>query len=64
VSRQGEVVDRDRFEAMKTEYYELRGWNVEKGFPTMNKFRDLGLEDISHELKKKGLVGLSRVHPA
>ena len=39
----GEVVDRDRFEQMKDEYYSLRGWDRE-GRPTQETLRRLGLE--------------------
>ncbi len=39
----GEVLDRDKFEAMKDEYYEIRGWDRETGIPTPEKLADLGL---------------------
>jgi aldehyde:ferredoxin oxidoreductase len=50
------VVDRDKFELMKNEYYELRGWDMESGLLTEKNLRDLGLTDIAGDLKKRGLL--------
>jgi len=55
VSRQGEVVDKERFEKMKSEYYNLRGWD-ERGFPTGKTLKELELGDIADELQKSDLV--------
>ncbi|MGD9142973.1 MAG: aldehyde ferredoxin oxidoreductase N-terminal domain-containing protein [Dehalococcoidia bacterium] len=55
-SKIGTVVDRDDFEKLKDEYYELRGWDVESGFLTEVKMADLGLEDIALDLKSRGLL--------
>ncbi|HEY87306.1 MAG TPA: hypothetical protein G4O06_04690 [Dehalococcoidia bacterium] len=46
ISRMGAVVDREKFEKMKDEYYQLRGWDVESGLQTKAKLMELGLEDI------------------
>ncbi len=43
LSRKGEVVDRQKFEQMKDEYYRLRGWDVTTGIPTPEKLAALGL---------------------
>ena len=56
ISRRGAVVDREEFEKMKSEYYELRGWDVASGLPTETKLKELELEDISGDLKEKGLL--------
>lgn len=56
VSRKGAVVDKDQFERIKDEYYQLRGWDVTTGFQTRAKLRELGLEDIARGLESKGLV--------
>ncbi len=56
VSRKGAVVERDKFESLKSEYYELRGWNVESGFQTMAKLQELDLADIANDLEKRGLL--------
>ena len=53
ISRQGEVVDRDKFEKMKSEYYGLRGWDVESGVPTREKLGELSLLDIANALDIK-----------
>lgn len=55
VSRKGKVVERDKFDKMMNEYYELRGWDT-KGLPTKAKFKDLELDDIAKDLEKKGLL--------
>lgn len=51
ISRKGEVVDRDKFEAMKDEYYELRGWDVTSGLQTRSKLEEIGLGDIVSDLE-------------
>ena len=55
-SRKGAVVDRDRFEEMKSEYYRLRDWDVDSGLQPEEKLKELGLSDIAAELKKCGLL--------
>jgi len=39
----GKAVDKQKFEAMRTKYYLLMGWN-EKGVPTKGKLYDLDLQ--------------------
>jgi aldehyde:ferredoxin oxidoreductase len=53
----GTKLDRAKFEKMKTEYYEARGWNVETGWPTRAKLEELGLKDIADDLEKHGKLG-------
>jgi aldehyde:ferredoxin oxidoreductase len=43
----GEVID---LEPMLDEYYRLRGWDVETGWPTVEKLRELGLEEAIERL--------------
>lgn len=43
----GEVIDPLKFEAMKDEYYAIRGWDKETGIPTKEKLAELGLESIA-----------------
>lgn len=43
ISRKDQVVDRDKFEKMKDEYYLLRGWDVKTGIPNKEKMAELGL---------------------
>jgi len=40
----GQVID---LEPMLDEYYRLRGWDLETGWPTIEKLRELGLEEAS-----------------
>jgi aldehyde:ferredoxin oxidoreductase len=40
----GERLEKDRYEAMLTEYYLLRGWAPDTGIPTNEKRIELGLE--------------------
>ncbi|MBW1800505.1 MAG: hypothetical protein JRJ85_07215 [Deltaproteobacteria bacterium] len=57
VSRQGEVVDKKKFEKMKSEYYNLRGWDAESGLPTWKMLEELELRDIAEELHERDLIG-------
>ena len=56
VSRKGNKIEREDFEALKGEYYELRGWDVASGLLTEKTLAELGLEDISEELKTRDLL--------
>jgi len=56
ISRKGEVLDREKFERMKDEYYALRGWDVATGLQTKAKLQELGLQDIAAELETRGLA--------
>jgi aldehyde:ferredoxin oxidoreductase len=57
ISKIGAVLDRDKFEKMKSDYYQLRGWNVENGFPTRTRLEELQLSDVAVDLEKRGLLG-------
>lgn len=56
ISRKGAVVDREEFEKMKGEYYQLRGWDVTSGLQTKAKLKEVGLQDIIEDLESRGLV--------
>ena len=45
----GQTID---VEPMLEEYYQLRGWDLERGWPTPEKLRELGLQDA---IKRLGL---------
>jgi aldehyde:ferredoxin oxidoreductase len=51
------VVDRERFEKMKDEYYQLRGWDVASGLQTKAKLKELGLQDIVANISDKSDEG-------
>lgn len=55
ISRKGAVVDREQFEAMKTEYYSLRGWDAATGLQSRAKLHQLDLADIARDLDPKCL---------
>lgn len=56
-SRKNTVVDREKFEAMKDEYYQLRGWDAATGLQTNKQLESIGLGDIVSEMEERGLVG-------
>lgn len=56
ISRKGDVVDRQEFEKMKSEYYELRRWDVDTGLQTRTTLEELGLSDIADDLEQRGLA--------
>ena len=56
LSRMGQVVDKDKFEGMKDEYYRLRGWDVSSGLQHRKKLEDLEMGDVAEDLAGRGLV--------
>ncbi len=56
VSRVGAVVDRQQFERMKDEYYQLRGWDAATGRQTRPALERLGLGDVAGGLEQSGLL--------
>jgi len=56
ITRKGAVVDRNKFEDMKDEYYNLRGWDVTSGLQTMTKLEQLELRDIAQNLAQSDLI--------
>lgn len=57
VSLKGSVVDREKWERMKDEYYELRGWDVKTGLQTREQLESLGLADLARDLEQRNLLG-------
>lgn len=47
------VLDRDKFEDVKTRLYEMQGWN-EAGCPTRASLESFGLSDVADVLEKAG----------
>jgi len=56
VSKKGAVLDAEKFEEVKDEYYSLRGWDVGTGLQTRAKLEELGLKDMVEDLERRGLV--------
>jgi aldehyde:ferredoxin oxidoreductase len=46
LSRKGQVLDREVFKKMRDEFYQLRGWDSETGYPGKEKLHELGLSDL------------------
>jgi len=53
ISRKGKAVDKEKFEKMLDEYYELRGWDKATGFPRQEKIEELGLGWVKEKLQDK-----------
>jgi aldehyde:ferredoxin oxidoreductase len=51
----GAVLDKEKYEALLTAYYEHRNWTQE-GVPNENTLKDLGLEDVAEDLKKRKVI--------
>jgi len=45
-------LDKDKWEKMKDNFYKLRGWDIETGWPTEDKLKELGLYDVIYKLRK------------
>ncbi len=58
-ARKGMVVERDVFEKLKDEYYEIRGWDVATGLQTRACLEGLGLGEVADGLDREGLIGSS-----
>ncbi len=56
LSMKGNVLDREKFEELKKEYYKLRGWDANTGLQTKSKLSELGLDEITPVLEAKGLL--------
>lgn len=56
LSRKGMVVEREKFEQMKDEYYHIRGWDMATGFQKRAKLEELGLGEVAEKLKSEGLL--------
>ncbi len=54
VSFRGNVLDRKKYEAMRDEYYDLRGWDRKTGLQKEETLNRLGMSDLAGDLKKQG----------
>jgi len=55
-SIKGNVLDREKFEQMRAEYYQIRGWDPDTGLQKTETLEKLKMGDIASELKKEGLA--------
>jgi aldehyde:ferredoxin oxidoreductase len=56
LSRKGQTLDRDIFEAMRKEFYEIRGWDIESGLQKTKTLEHLGLSDLVQDLKQMDMI--------
>ena len=52
----GEAFTPDTLNSMLDLYYEYRGWDKERGWPTREKLEELGLDTVIKDLEKRGLL--------
>jgi aldehyde:ferredoxin oxidoreductase len=50
------LLDPAKFEDMKSQYYEARGWGPATGIPTEDTLIELGLEDLAKDLVTRGVL--------
>ena len=55
-SRKNLTVDREEFERMKSEFYDLRGWDSETGLQKKTTLNELDLADVAATMDSKGLL--------
>ena len=53
----GVKIDREKYEKMLDEYYELHGWDPKTSFPTRKALEELGLSSVADDLEKIGKLG-------
>lgn len=56
ISRKGQTLDRDDFNSMQKEFYELRDWNTASGLQKDETLERLDLSDLIQDLKRMNLV--------
>ena len=56
IDKKGWVVDRQKFEDMKTEYYGYRNWDPATGLQTKALLNELGLGEVVDDLAKIGAI--------
>jgi aldehyde:ferredoxin oxidoreductase len=49
-------VSREEFEALRDDYYDERGWDIDEGIPTQARLTGLGLGDVAQDLSERGLL--------
>jgi aldehyde:ferredoxin oxidoreductase len=56
LSRRGRTLGQDEFHQMRKEFYDLRGWDQDTGLQKAGKLHDLGLDDVTGDLSRSGLI--------
>jgi aldehyde:ferredoxin oxidoreductase len=44
------TIDKDMLEMLKDAYYKIRGWDQETGKPTIEKLKELELDDLTQDM--------------
>lgn len=53
------ILDREKYEEMRREFYEIRGWDVDTGLQKSEKLENLGMSDLAYDLKQMDLLSYS-----
>ena len=48
----GSAIDRDKFEKMLEDYYQMRGWDKETGIPTQERLQALGVSEVAQDMEQ------------
>jgi len=48
----GRLLEKEKWEKLKDEYYDQRGWDKKTAIPTSKKLRELGLDDLIKDLEQ------------
>jgi len=52
--QKGAMVEEEKLEQMKSEYYALKGWDVATGIPMRETLGKRGLSDVADDLERRG----------
>lgn len=52
----GVVIDEEGFNVFVSNYYKLRGWDETTGWPTMETYKRLGLEEVAKQMKQLNFI--------
>ncbi|RLI20994.1 aldehyde ferredoxin oxidoreductase, partial [Candidatus Bathyarchaeota archaeon] len=55
------MLDKEKFLRLMNKYYELRGWDIESGWPKRSKLEELGLKEVADELDSLRAYRLGKV---
>jgi len=55
--KKGWKLDRERWDSLLDQYYEMHNWDKKTGFPTRKCLEDLDLNEIANDLEKAGKLG-------
>ena len=56
--QKGRMVEGEKLEQMKSEYYELKGWDVATGIPKRETLTKRGLSYVADDLERRGKLPL------